>query len=83
MRRVMNWDYLNQHLELMAKVRKLAAKEGSRGNWYNTRFFMLLYCLPDEVRAAFQYVYRADRDIYNVIDFINWVKRRRASEQRM
>ncbi len=83
MRQVMNQEYLDRHPELKAKVRKLAAGEGKRGNWYNTKFFQLLYCLPDEVRAAFQFVYRADHDIYNVIDFINWAKRRRENEQRM
>lgn len=75
MQQVMNWDYLNEHPELVAQVRKLAANEGRHANWYNANFFILLYHLPDDLRAAFQFMYRSDRDISNVIEFIRYVKR--------
>lgn len=76
MHKVMNWDYLNQHPELVAKVRKLAANEGRHANWYTVKFLMLLYYLPDDVRDAFQFIYREDHDIYNAIEFIKWIKER-------
>ena len=71
----MDQEYLNQHPEVMAKVRKLAANEGRHANWYNVKFFILLYHLPDEIRDAFQFMYRSVRDISEVIEFIRYIKR--------
>ena len=60
--------------ELEAKVYELVRKYGDHGNWYNTDFFKLLYMVPEDLRLAFQWKYRADHDISNVIDFIQWIK---------